>query len=959
MSIDEHPATERPGTQPTREPGLSAPAHRVLSTRRVVFLVIAAAAPMAAIAGNEPLALVRGNGIALPAAYVLAAAVLLCFAAGYAAMSRHVAGGGAFYVFVARALGKPAGIAVGYVAALGYLALAVGMSAAFGYFTSLVLAQLGLNVSWGVFTAVGVVVVASFGFRSADVSARFLGVLMALEFTVLLVLDVLVAGSKGAGAFPLESFSPGELLGGSLGIGLIFAFTSFVGFESATLYGEETRDPARSIPRALYISVSSIAVFYVLTAWAVIGAAGGAAAPARAHADLGNLVFSLAHQYGGTALSDASAVLLCTSVLASWIALHNAASRYLFALGWEQVAPPALGRYHPRHHSPHIASAVVTIVTIGVVGTMGVAGAAPYQDIAASIIGVGTLSIILVQAVTALAVAVFSWRRGEHLRFSGIVAPVVGMLGLGTAFVLVSLHYAALTASGTPVVNTVPLLIAVTAAVGVGAALRLRKRRPLAYTQLAASRNRHRPDTRTQRPAYTRRYCVVGAGPSGMVMARALLREGVPFDWYERNPDFGGIWDIDHDGSPMYESCHFISSKYTSGFYGAPMPPDFPDYPRWHQIRDYIRATAREYDLYRHVRFNTEVSAAEPLPGDRWQVTLAEGTSHEYDGLICCPGVTWHANEVALPGRDEFRGVLRHSQSFRDGLELRGKRVLIVGAGNSGVDIACDAARLADRAYLSVRRGYRFVPKHIAGLPTDALLTGQLAPPKGLVISSDVNAILDALVGDLTRYGLPAPDHDALSSHPIMNTQVLHHLAHGDLVAKPDVDRLTATGVVFTDGSRIEVDEIILATGYEYRMPFLDPGLLTWKQGHPQLYLNIFSRELDSLYVLGFVEFSDAAYQRFDDMAQLVMIDINARETGVRKQELTDLKRTDTPDLRGGVHYVDSARHTNYVERTTYMAYLATLRDRFGWFDIDEHTYDELRGTGSTASPTTQEATHA
>ncbi|MFJ8112016.1 flavin-containing monooxygenase [Streptomyces sp. NPDC096132] len=429
-----------------------------------------------------------------------------------------------------------------------------------------------------------------------------------------------------------------------------------------------------------------------------------------------------------------------------------------------------------------------------------------------------------------------------------------------------------------------------------------------------------------ERPAYSRRYCVVGAGPAGMIMARNLLREGVPFDWYERNPDFGGIWDPDHAGSPMYDSCHFISSKYTSGFYGDPMPAHFPDYPGWREIRDYIRDFGRQYDLHRHVRFGTEVTSAEPIADDRWRVTLSDGTVHEYDGLICC-------------------------------LEFRGKRVLVVGAGNSGVDIACDAARHADTAYLSVRRGYRFVPKHVAGLPTDALLSGKLDPPKGVVLTSDVNAMLDTLVGDLTRFGLPAPDHDALSSHPIMNTQVLHHLAHGDLVARPDIARLTATGVVFGDGSEAEVDEIVLATGYEYRMPFLDPALLEWRHGHPQLYLNVFSRELDSLYVLGFVEFADAAYKRFDEMAQLVMIDINARETGLRKDELTELKRTDTPDLRGGVKYLDSPRHVNYVERTTYMAYLARLRDRFGRHVVDDHTYDGLRAD-ATSTPSPKEPSH-
>lgn len=146
---------------------------------------------------------------------------------------------------------------------------------------------------------------------------------------------------------------------------------------------------------------------------------------------------------------------------------------------------------------------------------------------------------------------------------------------------------------------------------------------------------------------------------------------------------------------------------------------------------------------------------------------------------------------------------------------------------------------------------------------------------------------------------------------------------------------------MLTDGRSVEVDEILLATGYEYRIPFLDPGLLSWRSGQPQLYLNIFSRELDSLYILGFVEFADAAYQRFDEMAQLIMIDINARESGQRKEEITALKRADQPDLRGGVSYVDSPRHTNYVERETYMAYLAEFRARFGWHDVDEGTFTE------------------
>ncbi|MER7187906.1 hypothetical protein ABT404_52060, partial [Streptomyces hyaluromycini] len=254
-----------------------------------------------------------------------------------------------------------------------------------------------------------------------------------------------------------------------------------------------------------------------------------------------------------------------------------------------------------------------------------------------------------------------------------------------------------------------------------------------------------------------------------------------------------------------------------------------------------------------------------------------------------------------------------------------------------------DAARHADQAFFSVRRGYRYVPKHIFGLPTDAVLSGDVDPPKGVSLPSDPTQLVDALVGDLTRLGLPAPDHDLLTSHPIMNTQVLHHLAHGDLIAKPDITRLTPTGAVFTDGSEEPLDVILTATGYQYLLPFLDPELLTWKQGHPQLYLNVFSRELDSLYVLGFIELAGAAYTRFDEMAQMVLLDIRARETGVHRAELVALKRDDRPDLRGGVSYIDSPRHANYVHVDSYVAYLAELRDRFVWADFDAQSYEPLR----------------
>jgi cation diffusion facilitator CzcD-associated flavoprotein CzcO len=438
----------------------------------------------------------------------------------------------------------------------------------------------------------------------------------------------------------------------------------------------------------------------------------------------------------------------------------------------------------------------------------------------------------------------------------------------------------------------------------------------------------------------TDKVCIVGAGPSGLVAARALLKAGIPFDWFERHSDVGGIWDQANPGSPMYDTAHFISSKYTSHFYGLPMPESYPDYPTHRQIRDYIRTFADTFGLRPYLTTDTEVLRAEP-DGDGWLVTLPGQDVRRYRALIAAVGVTWHPNAPAYPGIDSFKGEIRHTVGYRSPDEFRDKRVLIVGGGNSGVDIACDAAYGAKQAAISLRRGYRFIPKHVFGTPTDVFINhgGQL--PDGVTVPEDPSALIDALVGDLTRFGLKAPDHEALTSHPIMNVQLLHHLSHGDIAARPDVASFTERTVIFTDGTEEEYDLVLLATGYDYRIPFLDESLFEWKSGHPQLYLNTFHRGIDSLYVLGFVEFADAAYQRFDEMAALVVGDLRA--TGEAKAKLRELKASDHPDLRGPMEYIDSPRHANYVETHTFQHVMAQLREDFGWPAPDEEYYADLR----------------
>jgi amino acid transporter len=906
---------------------------RKLTTSRLVFVVIAAAAPMAAMVGTTPLALRYGNGPGLPAAYLIATAALLCFCVGYAAMSRRVVNTGAFYTYVARGIGKPPAVGAAYLAVLSYTALTIGLAGAFGYFI-----QVGTGIEWEIPSAVAIVFVAVLGYRSADLSAKVLGVLMALEFGILLIFNGGVLAHKGAHALPIASLTPHWVWSGSIGIAMMFALTSFVGFESGALYGEETARPERSIPLATYIAVISVGVFYFFTSWFTVGAIGAdrlsATVGGLSSDDLSQLLVKLSGRYVGSFMETLVGLLLCTSVLASMLAVHNAASRYAFALGRERVLPRGLGGYHGRHMSPHVGSITISVVTTLVVGAFAAGRLNPYTTLATSMIGLSTLGVILLQVLAAVSVVAFFRRRGERDYWRTLVAPGIGAVALAAGFTLAVWHFSTLVGTDNVIVNNVPLLLAVAIAAGVAAGLWIKFKRPAVYAQIAQSTLRARPRSLPHPSAFTRRYALIGAGPAGLVAARALRAEGVPFDWFERGFAVGGIWNADATGSPMYASAHFISSRHMSGFVGHPMPGDYPDYPSWRQVRDYVVGFAEAEGLTDLVAFDTSVTSAVPVEGG-WDVTLSTGETRRYAGVVAAPGVNWHPNVPTYEGAELFRGEIRHSVTYRDAAEFAGKRVLVVGAGNSGVDIACDAARTADAAFLSVRRGYRFIPKHIGGVPTDALLAGKLPPPHGMSLPTDETKFLDRLVGDLTRYGLPAPDHELLASHPIMNTQVLHHLGHGDLHARADVVRFTADGVVFADGTEERVDLVILATGYTYGMPFLAEDLLPWRGGRPELYLNMFSREHDGLAVLGFVEFADAAYQRFEEMAQLIVLDIVLRENGGPAWESWRARKsTDRPDLRGGKTYVDSPRHANYVDAMTYQVVLADLRDRYGVGDV-------------------------
>jgi cation diffusion facilitator CzcD-associated flavoprotein CzcO len=368
----------------------------------------------------------------------------------------------------------------------------------------------------------------------------------------------------------------------------------------------------------------------------------------------------------------------------------------------------------------------------------------------------------------------------------------------------------------------------------------------------------------------------------------------------------------------MYETAHFISSKTLGGFDEFPMPSHYPDYPAWHQILAYLRSFADAYGLHENFEGGANVTAVTPDEQGGWRVELASGVVRRYLGVVIAIGHDWIPRMPSYPG--SFSGESYHSVHYRSPKEFMGKRVLVVGGGNSACDIASDAATFAERAFISVRRGYYILPKHIFGKPTDLFFRS--GPQPNLKIAQPLlTLVLKLVVGDLTRYGLPAPDHKPLETHPIVNSQLLHHLSHGDITAKPDVAEFAGREVRFTDGSRAEVDVVVFATGYRHELPCLD-GTLGSNGGPPRLWGQMFSPAHPNLFVAGFFESDSGAYPLHSRQAEIFATLASSKRA---QERLAQRMRVPTPDLTGGIRHVNSPRHAIHVNAETYVKFMRRL----------------------------------
>jgi dimethylaniline monooxygenase (N-oxide forming) len=428
--------------------------------------------------------------------------------------------------------------------------------------------------------------------------------------------------------------------------------------------------------------------------------------------------------------------------------------------------------------------------------------------------------------------------------------------------------------------------------------------------------------------------CIIGAGSSGIVAAQVLDARGIAFDCFEKGSQIGGNWRYENDNgmSSAYRSLHINTSRRVMAFESLPMPEHFPDYPDHFQMAAYFDEFADHFGLREKISFRTEVVEAEPADG-AWAVTTKGpgGDEHteRYRAVLVANGHHWDPRwpEPAFPGADDFEGEQLHAHHYREADVLRGKRVLVLGLGNSATDIAVESSRIAEKTFLAVRRGAYVLPKYMNGKPID-----EAVHPLASYLPISVQRFfamkgLEIAAGDMTTYGLPKPDHKLFEAHPTVSSELLPRLGHGDIAVKPNIDRYTGGRTVrFVDGSAEEIDLVVYCTGYKMTFPFFDPKVLAAPQNRLPLYRRVVSVERPGLYFVGFIQplgpIMPLAEAQCEWVADLLAGRATLPPAGEMKREIVREERKQSK------RFVSSKRHTVEVDFHPYLREIRRERKR-------------------------------
>lgn len=468
----------------------------------VVFMVVAFSAPITAMTGNTPVAIGYGNGIGAPAGFMVATIVLVIFSVAFTALAKHITSAGAFYTFVSRGLNRPLGLSAGWLSMTAYVVMEAGLVGIFSVFAQdLFKSSFNIDLPWIVYGLIAILIMGILSHRDVALAAKILTVVLILELTLLvsMTVSVLFNGGGADGLIPqslnpFSAFSTNNLAAGSAAIGLLFAFWSWVGFESTAIYGEESKDPKRIIPAATLIAVIGIGVFYTFITWGIVAGNGIEGSEMRATSDdpFSVITYPMEQFLGPWSVN----VLLWLAMLGSFacaLAIHNSATRYIFAMARDHLLPRKLGESHHKYQSPHRASMTQSIISAAIVLVCFLSGVDPYGQLFVLVAMYATIAFLTAQALTCVATLNYFHIRKEHPETASwwrtVLAPIIG--GLGMLYVLWLLlsnyAFAAGSASETLVGRLVPWLALVVLIAGVVCALIWRKTNPTRYQRIGST----------------------------------------------------------------------------------------------------------------------------------------------------------------------------------------------------------------------------------------------------------------------------------------------------------------------------------------------------------------------------------------------------------------------------------------------------------------------------------------
>jgi cation diffusion facilitator CzcD-associated flavoprotein CzcO len=420
--------------------------------------------------------------------------------------------------------------------------------------------------------------------------------------------------------------------------------------------------------------------------------------------------------------------------------------------------------------------------------------------------------------------------------------------------------------------------------------------------------------------------CIIGAGSSGIAAAKVLHQRGIPFDCFEKGDRVGGNWVFGNSNgmSSAYRSLHINTSRERMEYSDFPMPKHYPDFPHHTHIAEYFDNYVEHFGFRDRITFNTAVQRCVRDDDDAWTVTLDGGESRRYDALMVANGHHWDPRWPEPPFPGDFDGEVMHSHYYVDNEPFKNKNVVVLGMGNSAMDIAVEASFVADKTFLGARRGAWIIPKYLFGKPLDQQMTDPRIPFK--VKQRLFRTIMTAVVGAPEKYGLPRPDHDLGEAHPTVSSDILNRVVHGKIQPKPNIAELQGDSVAFVDGSVEPVDVIVYCTGYKVTFPFFDPDYIAAPDNELPLFRRVFKPEVDNVFFIGLLQPLGA-----------IMPLAEVQSEWVAEYLLGDYALPAEEDLRADIEhdrvamqrrYVKSKRHTMQVDYDEYIYHLAKERRR-------------------------------